>query len=129
MRLRKSHMKSQNDYLFIENFEVPCRVGITAQERSFPQVVTLSIKLFFPLESAGKSDNLHQTVDYATLIKGIRHLLGKKEYHLIEAVAEDVAQFTLKNMKIEATEIHAGKKVFTEIKSVGAVIFRTRHHR
>ena len=105
---------------------LPCRIGITAEERSLPQTLTISLRLELPLESAARSQKLKDTLDYSEIITGIRSLAAGREYVLAESLAEDIAQMALKYEPIQAVEVKVGKKVFSDIGSVGACIYRNR---
>lgn len=116
----------KNDHLFIEEFELPCRVGITAEERAFPQLLTVCLWLELPLAKAGNSDSLHDTLDYAAIIEATRSACSVGEFQLVERVAEIIAAAALKNPLLEAVRVKVGKKVFAGIKSVGACIHRQK---
>jgi dihydroneopterin aldolase len=115
-----------NDALLIDKMEIACRVGITPAERAFPQIVHVSLRLELPLKKAGLNDNLKDTVDYAAIISDLKKILKAREFNLIEAVAEAMAQHLLKIPKITAVSIQATKKVFPEIESVGVAIYRRK---
>lgn len=123
---RNPKNSSPTDSLFIEGFEVSCRVGETAEERAFPQIVTLSIRGHLPLKRAGKTDDLKETVDYAAIIEKIRGTIGGKSFVLIEAVAENVADIVLSFHKIIDVEVKATKKSFPGTEGTGVMIFRSR---
>lgn len=116
----------KSDHLFIEDLEISCRVGTTAKERAFPQVIRLSIDIELPLEKAGVSDDLRYSVDYAMIIADIKSILKSREFQLIETVAEIAAKTTLKYRGVRAVSVRAGKKVFADVKSVGAYIHRKK---
>src|SRR5882672_1842271 len=94
---------TSDDYLFIEELEIPCRIGTTAEERATPQVISLSIQIYFSMEKAGRTDRIENTVDYARLIRQIQNLLQKKEFQLVEAVAEKVAELLLREKRVQKT--------------------------
>src|ERR1041384_4272777 len=83
------------DQIIIDRMEALCRLGVTEQERSRPQTILLSLSLQADLGRAGKSDRLQDTVDYATVIEGIRNLLASRPFVLIEAVADRTAEWNL----------------------------------
>ena len=114
------------DYLFANDFEVPCRVGTTAEERAFPQILHISLRVEFSLEKAGKTDDLKNSVDYAVIIEDVRNSLSRREFNLIETVAESIAEICLNNDLAHATEVIVEKNIFVGIKSVGAFIRREK---
>lgn len=114
------------DYLFIEDFKTDARVGITAEERAHPQTLTLQLKIFLDLKKAGRTDDLHSTLDYAAVTESIKTLLEQKEFLLVEKVAKDIADKILKEKIVMGIEVKVGKKVFSNIASVGACITRAK---
>jgi 7,8-dihydroneopterin aldolase/epimerase/oxygenase len=115
------------DYIFIEDFQISSKIGTTAEERAFPQVVNLSCRIELPLHTAGKSDHLSDTIDYAAVINEIQLIVTSHEFNLVETLAETVAEHLLKHKMIEAVDVRISKNVFPQVKSVGAFIRRTKN--
>jgi FolB domain-containing protein len=114
----------EGDYLFLEGMEVPCMVGITPEERAFPQILNISIRLCLSLRRAGRSDDLSQSIDYARVLSEIKKILHHRKFKLVETVAEVIASHLLKEKKITGAEIKVEKKVFAGVKSIGVMIRR-----
>ncbi|MCG3204270.1 MAG: hypothetical protein KCHDKBKB_00985 [Elusimicrobia bacterium] len=106
--------------------EISVRIGTTAEERAFPQILGVTLHIMLTLKPAGNSDSLEDTLDYAALIKQIRHIGTEKEFTLIESLAERIASVTLQHPKTEAVTVTITKKVFTGISGVGAYIYREK---
>ena len=78
------------------------------------------------LSRAGKSDRLEDTVDYSVIAKKISALTGKGKFHLLEALAERLAEICLADSKVKAVMVRVAKKsVLPNIRSVEVEI--TRH--
>ncbi len=114
------------DFIAIENFTVPARVGHTAAERSFPQIVRLDINIYLPLSTAAKKDRMAATLDYAGVISKTERLLAKKKFILIEALADTVATQILEHAAVESVSVKATKHVFPNVQAVGAHVWRAR---
>lgn len=114
------------DYLFINGFESACRIGTTKEERAFPQILRISLRIEISLDKAGKTDDLKFSVDYTDIIKDVRRALTQQEFNLIEAVAEKTAKIILGHTLVQAVEISVGKKIFSGIESVGAFVRREK---
>lgn len=116
----------KKDFLFIENMRVACRIGTTAEERAFPQILSISLRLETCLEQAAKSDSLDNTVDYASIIESIRSICQSNVFTLAESLAGKIAEEALRHPMSTAVEVRVGKKVFLDIESVGASIYRVK---
>ena len=57
--------------IFIERLEFRGRIGVTAEERGRPQPLAVDLELDGHLETAGRSDDLTHTIDYAAIAKHI----------------------------------------------------------
>lgn len=114
------------DFIAIENFTVPARVGHTAAERSFPQIVRLDINIYLPLDRAAKKDRMAATLDYAAVISKTERLLAKKTFVLIEALADAVANQVLEHHFVDSVSVKATKNVFPNVQAVGAHVWRAR---
>jgi dihydroneopterin aldolase len=125
MNVKKKIIDS-DDFILIDGWEVPCRVGTTPQERAYPQLLYLSVKIHLPLRSAGKTDALRHTIDYAKIIVDVGQLLEKRRFVLVEAVAETIASHILKNRMVTSAQVTVGKKIFSGVDLVGACITRSR---
>jgi FolB domain-containing protein len=114
------------DFIVIENFSVPARVGHTVAERSFPQIIRLDIHIYLPLYMAAKRDRMDAALDYASVITKTERLLARKKFVLIETLAEAVAKLILGHPLAEAVSVKATKHVFSNVQAVGAHIWREK---
>src|SRR3982751_2185988 len=74
--------------IFIERLEFRGRVGVTVEERGRPQPLAVDVELDCRFEQAGRSDDLAQTIDYATVAQRIVAVGTEKDCHLLETLAE-----------------------------------------
>jgi dihydroneopterin aldolase len=114
------------DHLFVEELEMSCRVGTTPKERAFPQILKVSLSIFMSLEKAGKTDDLQNSLDYADVISKIKKCAGETQFSLVEKVAEVIAAEILNRAPVQAVSVCVSKKVFPDIKAVGAFIHRQK---
>ena len=80
------------DKLIIKDSEYSCHVGVSEDEQKQLQIILIDLTLFFDAKPAARSDDIQKTVDYNELSLFIKQLLEKREYHLIETLAEDIAR-------------------------------------
>ena len=114
------------DYVEVADLELPCRVGITDEERAFPQVLTVTFRVEFPTKKAGTSDRLEDAIDYAVSVQKVKEITIRGPYNLVEKVAEDIATLLLEHPLANAAEVRVQKKVFAGIRSVGVLIRREK---
>ncbi len=114
------------DNVFIDGLEEACKIGTTPEERAFPQPIVVSTRLFFPLSAAGKADDLTHSVDYASVAGDIRSFLSYRDFNLVEAVAESIADLALKYVRVCRVWVRVEKRVLPAVRSVGVEIWRER---
>ena len=69
--------------------------GCLNEEREQGQDFYVDVTLSLSLHSAGKSDELKNTVNYAAVFEIVKSIVEGQSYHLIEAVAERIADTVL----------------------------------
>lgn len=84
------------DKIIVQGLEVSGRHGCSAAERKQPQNFIVDAELFVDLSQAGKTDDLGDTVDYASVIADIHKVVSATSHNLIETVAQDIADFLLR---------------------------------
>lgn len=122
----KTNFFPNQDCLLIEQAEVSCRVGETAKERAFPQIIYVSAQMMLSLKQAGHKDNLNLTVDYMKIIHSLKKHLGQQQFALIESIAESVAYIILQHKYVQEVSVKITKKVAPGVASVSACVHRTR---
>jgi len=79
----------------LQGLRVECIVGIYPHERQARQPVIMDIALDYDFASAAVADAIAEAVDYDTVAAGITELVQRREFQLIETMAEDVAAMLL----------------------------------
>jgi len=115
-----------NDQILINDFKIFCQIGTTEREKANPQEITLNLKIYSPLQKAGRKDGLSFSVDYAAILAFLENFLKNSSFNLIEGVAEKTAQILLAEFPIQAIEVEVIKTPFPNPKSVGVRIFRSK---
>lgn len=101
------------------------KVGCTTEERAFPQPLELDIELGLSLQKAATSDDLADTLDYATYAGRLKESLEGREHHLVERVAAIAAQLGL-DAGAEEVAVTVKKKALPGVASVGVSVYRRR---
>ncbi len=80
------------DRIEIENLEVFAHHGVLQEENSLGQKFLISAKFYLQTKTAGLKDDISQSLDYSAVCYFIKKKLEERNYRLIEAVAEHLAQ-------------------------------------
>jgi FolB domain-containing protein len=115
-----------SDKIVIEDLEVHSQIGITAAERGKPQRLLVTIEIGHPLQKAGQTGNLEETIDYDEVAKRIRGLAENKERALIETLAEEVAQTVLDEFRAMKVGVTVKKFILSDTRFVAVSIKRKR---
>jgi dihydroneopterin aldolase len=102
-------MDEPGDTIRIRGLRVPCIIGTTELERARRQEVVLDVSLAVSLSTAGRSDRLEDTVDYAELAARLTALVGSSSFRLLEALAEAVASACLAGPRVQRVEVRLEK--------------------
>ncbi|MCX5645092.1 MAG: dihydroneopterin aldolase [Phycisphaerae bacterium] len=118
---------SAPDRVFIRDLAIRCIVGTEELERQEKQEVLVDITLYADLRKAGRTDALEDAIDYRALKKRILQLVGESQFHLIEALAQCVAEECLQDERVERVEVAVEKPgALRFARTVGVEIVRSR---
>jgi len=116
-----------SDRILIKDLLVRCILGISAEERREKQDVVINIALTADLRAAGKSDRIEDAIDYRTIKKRIISEVEQSQYHLVEALAERIAEICLEPPGIRQAQVTVEKPAALRFaRSVGVEILRER---
>lgn len=85
----------KNDKIVLKGMSFYGYHGVSKIERQKGQKFYMDIEMTLDLAKAGRTDKLSKTVDYPQVYSLIKELQSKKKYHLMEALAEDIADAVL----------------------------------
>ena len=97
------------DKIIVQEARFQSRVGVSEKERAQPQEIIVDIEAFRDLRAAGESDDLEQTVCYATVHEKAAQIISANSFHLIETIAERLAAMVLRDFPIEKVIIRVRK--------------------
>ena len=93
----------------ISNISVKTRIGISEEEQRKARNLFVSLKLYYDFQSASQSDQLEQTIDYATVASNVSILVEELRVQLIETVASQVARMILTKYPVEGVTVRIDK--------------------
>ncbi len=97
------------DTIHISGLKLACIIGTQCCERSHKQAVVVNVDLHGDFHKAGCRDRLEDAVDYAALRDRIAALVKASRFHLVEALAQAVADICLAENKVAAVDVSVGK--------------------
>jgi len=102
-------------------------VGVKEPERDYPQELLLDIELEYPLEKAGVSDSIEDTISYSYVAKLVRKCVQESRYYTLEALAAHLVNELFEETPADAVRIKIEKANFVSKTSrVGVQIHRQR---
>lgn len=87
------------DTIFISQLRIETIIGVYTEERLFPQLLLLDIEFTLDTHAASLSDQVTDTVDYAELTQKIQAWSSETSVHLVEALAQHLAEKILNTYK------------------------------
>ena len=84
--------------------------GCRADERELGVHLDVDVEVRADLRSAAATDRVEDTIDYARLIERCRQVVEEQSYHLVETVAERVAEALLGEPRVESVRVRVAKR-------------------
>jgi dihydroneopterin aldolase len=113
------------DIIFIEDLRITTLIGIYPREKAMPQTVEMSLQIGTSIASAGDSDDIGDTINYATVVERLRSELGAQHFNLLEKLAEYVADLLLKEFGARWVRVSIAKLGMMQgVRRVGVIIER-----
>ncbi len=115
------------DRIEIKDLLLRTIIGINTDERHERQDVLINLTLHTDTRTAGRSDELRDTLDYRALTKRVIALVEGSRFYLIERLAAAVADLCLENDRVERVTVTVEKPgALRFTRSVGVTIGRGR---
>jgi FolB domain-containing protein len=97
------------DRIMIKDLLVRCVLGLSSEERREKQDVLISVALITDLEKPGRSDRFEDAVDYRAGKKDVVAAAESSSFHLVEALAERVADICLARPGVQRVQVTVEK--------------------
>ena len=111
--------------LFVRGLILPCRIGVHRHERDAPQRVRINVELEIRDLQSPRRDAISEVVSYDDVVAGVKQLVGSDHINLVESLADRIAEFCLKDQRVERVKIMVEKlDVFGDDAIVGVEIER-----
>jgi dihydroneopterin aldolase len=93
------------DKILISRIDCVVNIGVTAEERTMKQRLSIDVEFTIDNRKAAESDSLRDTVDYSRVAKVVADVCGEREFRLIETVAEQIAGQILSGFPITEVRV------------------------
>jgi dihydroneopterin aldolase len=111
--------------IVIEGLKVSTVIGCYDWERKIQQPLLIDLVLTCDIAQASRSDALADALDYATLSKRVIALCAERQFQLLEALAECLAQMIFDEFIVQRLELTIRKpSAVAEAAAVGVRITR-----
>ena len=115
------------DTIFIREFRVDAWVGLYEWEKQRPQTLEIDIEIGIARNEAGRSDNIHDTVNYGEVVERIKAELVDRRFKLLEALAEHLCRVITEDLGAPRVRLSVAKLGHIRgVRKVGVTFERTR---
>jgi FolB domain-containing protein len=97
------------DQVIISDLRLRAVIGINEEERSHLWDILVNLVLYSDFSTAGKSDDIEDCVNYATVVSMVQAYVEKSRKHTVEAMAEDIARLCLKFQGVQGVRVRVEK--------------------
>ena len=83
--------------------------GVFEAEREIGQRFEVDVELHLDLRSIGRADDIELTINYVDVYTVVKEIVEEQEYHLVERLAEAIADQILTAYDVEAVVVRVRK--------------------
>ena len=94
-----------DDRILISAIDCVAAIGVTPEERTIRQRLSIDVELSTDTSKPAQTDSLKDAVDYARVASTVAAVCGSRDYHLIETVAERIADRVLSEFRISRVRV------------------------
>ena len=96
---------SQYDRILISGIDCVTAIGVTSEERTMKQRLSIDVELFTRTDAAAAHDSLKDALDYSRVAAAVQEVCRSQDFHLIETVAEQIAGRILTEFHISQVRV------------------------
>jgi FolB domain-containing protein len=93
------------DRIHLAGIVCTARLGISEQERSAPQRLSLDVDLGLDLEAAANTDDLALSVDYQRLVERLQDAAAEETCRLLETLAHRLCRVILESPAVRSVQL------------------------
>jgi dihydroneopterin aldolase len=95
----------ENDKILISRIDCLAVVGVTPEERALKQRLSIDVEFSVDARKPAQTDSLKDTIDYAQIAAAVAEVCQSRPFHLIETIAENIAQRVLSDFPTGRTRV------------------------
>ncbi|HEV7401665.1 MAG TPA: dihydroneopterin aldolase [Chthoniobacteraceae bacterium] len=114
------------DQIVIEDLELRCHIGVTDEERSAPQRLTVTITLTPLRDFSALRDDIRNALDYFKVTEHVAKMAAARPRRLIETLGIEMADDLVTHYPLQSVELHLRKYVLPNTSAVGIRLRRER---
>jgi dihydroneopterin aldolase len=88
MKRTANSSNDKKDKIVISAIDCVAAIGVTAEERTIKQRLSIDIELLVDSARAAKTDSLKDALDYSKVAVLVMEVCRSRDFHLIETLAE-----------------------------------------
>ena len=113
------------DIIYIDDLRLSTLIGIYPREKAMPQPIEISLQIGTSTISAGSSDDIDDTINYAAVVERVRSELARQHFNLLETLAEYIAKLIMQDFGAPWVRVSIGKLgLIAGVRRVGVIIER-----
>lgn len=114
-------------HVFIRDLILDCHIGIYDHEKDASQKIRVNVDLSVIENTKSLEDNIDNVVCYEKIAIGIETIVKSGHVHLVETLAENIAEMNLQDPRITCVRVRVEKlEALKNTASVGIEIERHR---
>jgi dihydroneopterin aldolase len=98
-------MSSTPDKICISGIDCVAAIGVTPEERTMKQRLSVDVELMTDIRKAAGSDRLKDALDYSKIVADVVAIAASRDFHLIETVAEEIAARVLSDFDTDSVRV------------------------
>ena len=83
------------DKILISGIDCVAAIGVTPEERTMKQRLSIDVEIATDILSAAQTDSLKDALDYSRVARRVMEICRSRDFHLIETVAQLIADRVL----------------------------------
>jgi dihydroneopterin aldolase len=108
------------------DLELHYRIGISKAERAWPQRLLVTIDMELDVSAAIKSDDIRDTINYFDVAQALFKWGKRREWNLVEKLADEMADLILKKFQPERVTIELKKFPLPESRHISITLTKHR---